>query len=45
MSDNDYITQNGYYNFGKTKYSDGSGENVDTQILVWQVNLPNYVAQ
>lgn len=44
VSDNDFITQNGYYNFGKTKYADASGLNVDTQVLVWQAHLPNYVA-
>ncbi|KAK3678698.1 hypothetical protein LTR78_001151 [Recurvomyces mirabilis] len=42
VSDNDFITQDGYYNFGQTKYSDKSGLNVDTQILVWQAHLPNY---
>ena len=42
VSDNDFITQDGYYNFGQTRYSDTSGENVSTQNLVWQAHLPNY---
>lgn len=42
VSDNDFITQDGYYDFGKTKYADESGTSVDTQVLVWQVNLPQY---
>lgn len=44
ISDNDFITQNGYYNFGQTRYADDSGLNVSTQVLVWQAHLPNYVA-
>ena len=42
ISDNDFITQNGYYDFGKTQYADASGQNVSSQVLVWQVNLPDY---
>ncbi|CAK4030854.1 Hypothetical predicted protein [Lecanosticta acicola] len=45
VSDNDFITQNGYYNFGNNKYADASGLNVDTRVLVWQAHLPNYVAR
>ena len=30
----------GYYNGGKNKYSDASGFNLDTQILVFKVRLP-----
>ena len=40
MSDNDFITQNGYYDFGKDKYSDASGFNLDSQILAFKVSLP-----
>ena len=44
VSDNDFITQDGYYDFGNTAYADGSGLDVSTQVLVWQAHLPNYVA-
>ncbi|KAF2644787.1 3-phytase [Massarina eburnea CBS 473.64] len=40
FSDNDFITQNGYINSGKNKYADGSGFNLDTQVLVFRVKLP-----
>ncbi|KAF2733054.1 hypothetical protein EJ04DRAFT_469080 [Polyplosphaeria fusca] len=40
FSDNDFITQNGYINFGKNKYADASGYNVDNQALVFKVRLP-----
>lgn len=30
----------GYINSGKNKYSDASGFNVDTQVLVFKVRLP-----
>ncbi|KAF1953569.1 hypothetical protein CC80DRAFT_419712 [Byssothecium circinans] len=40
VSDNDFITQNGYINGGKNKYADGSGFNLDTQVLVFRVRLP-----
>ncbi|PSN67411.1 hypothetical protein BS50DRAFT_621420 [Corynespora cassiicola Philippines] len=40
FSDNDFITQNGYINGGKTKYADASGFNLDTQALVFKVRLP-----
>ncbi|RMY86463.1 hypothetical protein D0864_07063 [Hortaea werneckii] len=43
ISDNDFITQNGYYDFGRKRYADASGEEVSTQVLVWQAHLPNYV--
>ncbi|KAI7659153.1 3-phytase, partial [Hortaea werneckii] len=45
ISDNDFITQNGYYGFGRKRYADASGEEVSTQVLVWQAHLPNYVAR
>ncbi|PQE10952.1 outer membrane autotransporter protein [Rutstroemia sp. NJR-2017a WRK4] len=40
LSDNDFITQNGYLNGGNFTYSDGSGYNLDNQALVFKVNLP-----
>jgi hypothetical protein len=40
FSDNDFITQNGYINFGKQPYKDGSGYNLDSQVLVFKVRLP-----
>ncbi|KAF2633566.1 hypothetical protein BU25DRAFT_321872, partial [Macroventuria anomochaeta] len=33
FSDNDFITQNGYINFGKQPYKDSSGYNLDSQVL------------
>jgi hypothetical protein len=41
LSDNDFITQNGYLNFGRYRYADGSGYNLDNQALVFKVKLPN----
>ncbi|RMZ89688.1 hypothetical protein DV736_g3074, partial [Chaetothyriales sp. CBS 134916] len=41
LSDNDFITQDGYANFGKFQYADGSGYNVSNQVLVFQVRLPS----
>jgi hypothetical protein len=40
MSDNDFITQNGYINNGRIKYADESGYNLDNQALVFRVTLP-----
>ncbi|WPG97818.1 Putative secreted protein ARB-04696-like protein [Acrodontium crateriforme] len=40
MSDNDFITQNGYINFGKLPYKDASGYNLNNQALVFKVKLP-----
>ncbi|KAF1355701.1 hypothetical protein EJ07DRAFT_131583, partial [Lizonia empirigonia] len=40
FSDNDFITQNGYINFGKQPYKDSSGYNLDSQVLVFKVRLP-----
>jgi hypothetical protein len=39
FSDNDFITQNGFVNFGELPYSDGSGFNLDSQALVFRVTL------
>ncbi|KAF2190995.1 hypothetical protein K469DRAFT_622247 [Zopfia rhizophila CBS 207.26] len=43
FSDNDFITQNGFINRGKQIYSDESGFNLDTQVLVFRVRLPKGV--
>ncbi|KAF2115909.1 esterase-like activity of phytase-domain-containing protein [Lophiotrema nucula] len=43
FSDNDFITQNGYINLGKQKYTDASGYNLDNQVLVFKVRLPKGV--
>jgi hypothetical protein len=40
LSDNDFITQNGYMNGGKLPYADESGFNLDNQCLVFKVTLP-----
>ena len=40
VSDNDFITQNGFINFGEIQYRDASGVNLDNQALVFQVKLP-----
>lgn len=40
MSDNDFITQDGYYDFGKDSYEDESGYNLNNQILAFRVSLP-----
>ncbi|KAL8865189.1 MAG: hypothetical protein Q9174_007024 [Haloplaca sp. 1 TL-2023] len=40
ISDNDFITQNGYLNFGNYRYADASGLNIDTQALVFRVKIP-----
>ena len=39
LNDNDFITQNGYYNFGKDTYKDASGFSLDNQALVFKVTL------
>lgn len=39
FSDNDFITQNGYVNFGQLPYSDESGFNLDIQTLVFKVTI------
>lgn len=42
LSDNDFITDDGYMNFGKIRYSDGSATvpSLDSQALVFRVTLP-----
>lgn len=40
LSDNDFITQNGFYNFGMITYKDISGFNLDNQALVFKIQLP-----
>ncbi|KAK8159045.1 esterase-like activity of phytase-domain-containing protein [Phyllosticta citrichinensis] len=40
LSDNDFITQDGYLDGGSFRYSDGSGQSVDTQALVFRATLP-----
>ncbi|KAG8530771.1 uncharacterized protein KY384_004128 [Bacidia gigantensis] len=44
VSDNDFITQNGYMNGGKYPYKDESGFDVDSQALVFRVKLPKDAA-
>lgn len=39
FSDNDFITQNGFVNFGELPYSDKSGFNLDSQALVFRLTL------
>lgn len=40
LSDNDFITQQGYLNFGRYQYADPSGYTLDTQALVFEVTMP-----
>ncbi|KAI4140698.1 MAG: hypothetical protein LQ341_003739 [Variospora aurantia] len=40
LSDNDFITQDGYLNNGQYRYTDESGFDLDNQALVFQVQLP-----
>lgn len=42
VSDNDFITQDGYMHGGLQPYSDPSGFNLDSQALVFKVTLPEY---
>lgn len=39
FSDNDFITQNGFMNFGQYPYKDKSGFSLDGQVLVFHVKL------
>jgi len=39
LSDNDFVTQNGFVNFGEITYRDASGFNLDTQALVFRVRV------
>lgn len=43
FSDNDFITQNGFINFGQLPYKDASGFNLDNQALVFKIKLPKGV--
>lgn len=38
-SDNDFITQNGYYNFGRDQYKDASGFSLLSQTLVFKISV------
>ena len=40
LSDNDFVTQDGYMNGGQLPYADESGYNLDNQVLVFRVGLP-----
>ena len=42
LSDNDFITQNGFIKFGEIPYHDASGFNLDNQALVFQVKIPQF---
>jgi hypothetical protein len=39
INDNDFITQNGFFNFGKNTFKDASGFNLDNQVLVFKITL------
>ena len=43
VSDNDFITQDGYMNGGNFTYSDESGYNLDNQALVFKIKAPKGV--
>jgi hypothetical protein len=38
-NDNDFITQNGFYNFGQDTYADESGFNLLSQTLVFRISI------
>ncbi|KAK7978326.1 hypothetical protein PG996_004369 [Apiospora saccharicola] len=40
LSDNDFITQHGLLNGGEFRYADSSGNNLDSQALVFRVSIP-----
>ncbi|KAK7203944.1 3-phytase [Myxozyma melibiosi] len=40
-SDDDFMTQHGYVNFGKHTYRDDAGYNLDNQALVFEITLPS----
>lgn len=40
LSDNDFITQDGFMDGGKLPYADSSGYNLDSQALVFKVRIP-----
>ncbi|KAI5460795.1 outer membrane autotransporter [Mariannaea sp. PMI_226] len=39
-SDNDFICQNGFMNFGRIPFADTSGFDLDNQVLVFRITLP-----
>ena len=43
LSDNDFITQDGFLEGGKFMYQDASGYNLDNQALVFQIKVPSGV--
>ncbi|MCJ1354055.1 MAG: hypothetical protein MMC33_004042 [Icmadophila ericetorum] len=43
LSDNDFITQDGFMLGGKFTYADDSGYNLDNQALVFQISVPKDV--
>lgn len=40
LSDNDFITQHGRLNGGEFRYADASGNDLDSQALVFRVSIP-----
>ncbi|KAK9382829.1 esterase-like activity of phytase-domain-containing protein [Kockiozyma suomiensis] len=40
-SDDDFMTQQGFVNFGKNTYRDSAGYNLDNQALVFEITLPS----
>ncbi|KAF8424855.1 esterase-like activity of phytase-domain-containing protein [Tirmania nivea] len=42
LSDNDFITQDGYIATGGTRYAEGSGLNLENQALLFRVTLPKH---
>jgi len=40
VTDNDFITQDGYISAGHRKYKDKSGLNIDTEALIYKMQLP-----
>jgi hypothetical protein len=45
LSDNDFITQNGFMNGGLLPYADESGYNLDNQALVWTIRDFSFLFQ
>lgn len=41
LSDNDFVTQNGFMDNGQLPYADESGFDLDNQVLVFHVTLPS----
>lgn len=40
LSDNDFVTQNGFMDGGRLPYADASGYSLDSQALVFKVKIP-----